>query len=246
MRILRVSNKNSLIEFAATRLAKIIIATLEHNDTFSLVLSGGSTPKPIYERLAQPDLAEHINWSKVYIFFGDERTVPPDHADSNYRMANEALFQHVPLPAANIYRMHGEDEPHQAASDYEAAIRDYMGETQPGFDMVLLGMGDDGHTASLFPGTAALHEHDKWVMANEVPQHHTWRLTMTVPLLNISENIMFLVAGSSKTDTLKAVLEGPKQPDVYPSQLIHPENEMVTWLVDAEAGAILTHVDKDI
>jgi 6-phosphogluconolactonase len=140
--------------------------------------------------------------------------------------------------------MRGETDPQAAASIYEEIVRTYMDDQQPGFDMVLLGMGDDGHTASLFPGTKALNETEKWVVANHVPQHETWRLTMTLPLLNLSENVMFLVSGESKAHTLKAVLEGP--PDSYPSQLIAPKDDMITWLVDAAAGAKLTHVDKDV
>ncbi|MAU11359.1 MAG: 6-phosphogluconolactonase [Anaerolineaceae bacterium] len=244
MRIIRASSKDRLIEFAALRLTRIINATLEHNDRFSLVLAGGSTPRPVYERLADPAYADAIDWERVYIFFGDERTVPPDHPDSNYGMAKADLFDRVPIPEPNIYRMRGEVDPTQAAALYEAEIRGYM-KDDLGFDMVILGMGDDGHTASLFPGTAALNEKEKWVVANVVPQHDTTRLTMTLPLLNISENVMFLVAGDGKTERLKEVID-TAPPATYPAQLIQPQNNMVTWLVDQAAGALLDEVDEEI
>lgn len=244
MRIIRASSKDTLIEFAALRITRIIVATLEHNARFSLVLAGGSTPRPVYERLAEEPYVGAIDWERVYIFFGDERTVPPDHPDSNYGMAKAALFDHVPIPEGNIYRLRGEVDPRQAAALYEAEIRGYM-QDDLGFDMVILGMGDDGHTASLFPGTAALNEREKWVVANEVPQHDTIRLTMTLPLLNISENVMFLVAGDSKTERLREVID-TAPPGTYPAQFIQPENDMVTWLVDQSAGALLDEVDEDI
>ncbi len=231
---------NSLIEFAAYRIANMIHATLQFNPHFCLVLSGGSTPRPLYERLAQAPYATQIEWAKVHIFWGDERCVPPNHADSNYRMAHEALLSQVAIPAENIHRLRGESEPSQAASEYEQHLRTFFTDEHELFDLTLLGMGDDGHTASLFPGTAAIHEQEKWVVAHYVEKLQVWRLTLTPVALNRSANVMFLSAGASKAEILKQVLEGEFQPDVVPSQIIAPANTETVWVIDRMAGALLT------
>lgn len=216
-------------------------AVTEHGD-FALALSGGSTPRGLFQLLTTPAYSGQIDWQKVEVFWGDERTVPPDHADSNYRMAKETLLDHVPLPADNIHRVLAELPPVQAAQAYEDTLRQFFESHsgQPRFDLVLLGMGDDGHTASLFPHTAALDETEPWVVANHVPQLDTWRITLTYPVINHAAHIVFLVSGTGKAAPLKAVLEGPRQPHDLPSQGIQPTEGELVWLVDQDAAAQLT------
>ncbi|MBI5957627.1 MAG: 6-phosphogluconolactonase [Chloroflexi bacterium] len=210
---------------------------------FSMGLSGGSTPRALFTLLASDDYAQRIPWSGVHVFWGDERCVPPDHTESNYRMAREALLDHVPIPAENIHRVRAELSPAEAAQDYEQTLRSFFAaesdQTPPRFDLLLLGMGDDGHTASLFPHTAALHEHTRWVIENRVEKLNTWRITLTVSAINAAAQVLFLVIGSSKATVLRDVLHGPYQPGHYPSQRIGPINGRLIWLLDAAAAALL-------
>lgn len=199
---------------------------------FSLVLSGGSTPKALYQQLTH--LSKPFPWEKVHIYFGDERCVPPDHPESNYRMARQALLSAVPIPANQVYRMKGELEPHQAAAEYDGLLRGQFPQPK-GADLTLLGMGDDGHTASLFPGTVALHETQSDCVANHVEKLNAWRLTMTAPFLNRSRAVLVLVAGAAKAQRLHEVLQGPSDPDRLPIQLIRPVSADLTFLVDKAA-----------
>ncbi|MEI6045175.1 MAG: 6-phosphogluconolactonase [Chloroflexota bacterium] len=232
---------------AAQRLVKLAKAKIAATGRFSLALSGGSTPQKLYSLLAT--YKEQIEWSKVFIFFGDERCVPPDHPESNYRMANEALLSKVPISPENSYRMHGEDPPEEAAEAYAKELERFFGlehgngpspENFPSFDLILLGMGADGQTASLFPATSALHEHGRPVTANFVPQLKTERLTLTAPTINRAAQIWFLVVGEDKASTLARVLEGEYQPQTYPSQLIRPQQGKLIWMLDEAAAAKLT------
>src|SRR3954465_10982035 len=176
--------------------------------TYSVALSGGSTPKTLFELLATDAYKSRIDWPRVEVFFGDERAVPPDHKDSNYRMAREALLSKVPIPGDNVYRMAGERDPDTAAKEYGQMLKEKFGDG--GMDLVLLGMGDDGHTASLFPETEALNETKHRCVANFVPKLSTWRITLTAPFINRSKGAMFLVSGASKAARLQEVLEGPR------------------------------------
>jgi len=174
----------------------------------------------------------------VHVFFSDERCVPPDDAASNYRMAREALLDHVPLPPGNVHRVRGDEDPALAALAYEQDLQGlFRAATAPAFDLICLGMGDDGHTASLFPGTAALREHERWVVAQYVAVARAWRVTFTPALINAARHILFLVEGAGKSETLWRVLEGPYQPDVLPAQLIQPLNGQTHWYVEAAAAA---------
>jgi 6-phosphogluconolactonase len=215
--------------------------TIAARERFSVALSGGSTPKALYELLATDAFAQRVDWRCVYVFWGDERCVPADHLDSCYRMAREALLDHIPLPAENIYRIRGEEEPAKAAAEYDEILRRFFGETAGArFDLVWLGMGDDGHTASLFPGTEVLHERERWVKANFVPAaRQRWRITLTPPAINAASNIAFLVSGAGKAERLRQVLKGEYQPDMLPSQLVNPVNGHLVWFVDRAAAALL-------
>jgi 6-phosphogluconolactonase len=210
-----------------------------------IAVSGGTTPKTMFALLAdksQPYFAR-VPWEKLHLFWVDERCVGPTDPDSNYRMTNEALLTKVPLPVAQVHRMAGELEPEVAAAQYEALLRGEFrleGAETPVFDLVLLGMGDDGHTASLFPHTEALHELGRLVVANHVPQQkQSWRVTLTLPVINRGRAVAFLIEGAKKTDVLDRVLTGSYDPETYPSQLIRPESGELTFLLDAAAAAKL-------
>jgi 6-phosphogluconolactonase len=226
------------VDGAAAFIAGLATESIAVRGRFTLALAGGGTPRPVYARLAAADHAAHIDWGKVYVFFSDERCVSPDDAASNYRMAREALLDHVPLPPANIHRMRGEADPALAALAYEQDLhRLFRTSELPAFDLICLGMGDDGHTASLFPGTAALREHDRWMVAHYVEAMLAWRLTFTAALINAARCVVFLVEGAGKSETLWRVLAGPYQPNVLPAQLIQLLNGQTHWLVDAAAAA---------
>jgi 6-phosphogluconolactonase len=207
---------------------------------FVVALSGGSTPQNLYMLLAQPRYISGIDWSKVHIFWGDERCVRPDHPDSNYRMAQLALLDLVHLPIENIHRIHGELAPAQAAARYEDELHHFFGSRAlPRFDLILLGMGDDGHTASLFPGSAALLEQERWVLAVDhaaPPLPLVPRITLTLPVLNAAANVIFLVSGSSKAEKLAQALHNIVAPQPLPVQLIRPLNGSLLWLVDRAAA----------
>ena len=218
---------------------------------FNVALSGGSTPKALYSLLAgDPGLRAELPWEKMHFFFSDERHVPPDHADSNFRMANEALFSKALVKPSRISRIKGEyEDTEKAALEYEQALRGYFiierGEF-PRFDLVLLGMGDEGHTASLFPGTKALHAPaDRIVVRNWVGKLYTERITLTAPAINQANRVIFLVTRADKAPALKAVLEGPYEPEQLPAQLIQPVHGNLLWLVDQAAGALLTTGIRD-
>jgi 6-phosphogluconolactonase len=212
---------------------------IDAKGSFSVALSGGSTPKMLYEMLARGEPTQPrwpFEWDKLHIYFGDERCVPPDHADSNFRMADEALLSKVPIPAQNIHRMRGEIEPNEAAKEYGQMLKDQFGEE--GIDLVLLGMGDDGHTASLFPNTEALKETKHRCVAHFVEHSTTganWRITLTAPFINRSSEVLILVAGASKAARLREVLHGPKDPMRLPIQLIQPAGQLL-WIIDGAAA----------
>ncbi|TAM10542.1 MAG: 6-phosphogluconolactonase [Nevskiaceae bacterium] len=205
---------------------------------FCVALAGGGTPRLLYETLAGLPAAAAPDWSKVHVFFGDERCVPPDDARSNYRMARVALLDAVPLPPANIHRLHGEDMPQAAAAAYARELRRVFGSAAvPRFDLILLGVGGDGHTASLFPGTAVLYVHDAWVRAQYVEVQHEWRLTLTLPVINAARAVWVLAAGADKAAILHDLRHGPWQPEVWPLQFVNPNVGEYRWWLDAAACA---------
>jgi 6-phosphogluconolactonase len=223
-------------EEAANRIVAQAAEFMALQERFSIVLSGGSTPKTLYELLASPAYRDQIDWTRVHVYFGDERCVPPDHPDSNYRMASEALLSHVPIPGDNVYRMRGEIDPEAAATEYGQLLKERFGDAGP--DLVLLGMGDDGHTLSLFPGTTALQETRHRCVSNFVQKLNVWRITLTAPFVNRAAQILVLVAGAGKASRVQEVLEGEKAPQRNPIQLIDPASGRITWLLDAEAAAM--------
>lgn len=215
-----------------------------------IAISGGSTPKAAFQLLADPGQPwrTRMPWEKLDLFWVDERCVPPDNAESNYRMTREALLEHVPLRAEQIHRMEGELEPEAAAARYESDLRNSFrleGAETPRFDLVALGMGEDGHTASLFPHTAAIHEMSHLVTANYVPQKEMWRITLTWPVINQASAVFFLIGGADKALILRDVLTGPNDPERLPSQLIWPAGGILTLILDKAAAALLPATDGD-
>jgi 6-phosphogluconolactonase len=212
---------------------------------FTVALAGGSTPRALYALVADdPSLRAQMPWDKSQFFFGDERHVPPDHKDSNYNMAREAMFSKAPLKPEQIMRIKGEEaNTEKAALEYEQTLRAYFqlkdGQL-PRFDLVLLGMGDEGHTLSLFPGTKALHPGKRLVVRNWVGKLYTERITMTAAVVNQARQVIFAATKADKALALKGVLEGPYEPEQLPSQLIQPECGTLLWLVDPAAGSMLS------
>jgi 6-phosphogluconolactonase len=204
---------------------------------FSVALSGGTTPRRVYELLASDEFKNQVDWRLVHLFFGDERTVPPDHPDSNYGMAKTALISRVPLPASNVHPMPGVGDPGLNAKTYEGELKSFFtGAVWPRFDLVFLGMGDDGHTASLFPGTAAVKEDKAWVIANWVERLGEFRMTLTAPVINAAMNVVVLVTGEKKAARLAKVLYSPREPQRLPIQLIEPTHGSLLWMIDAAAA----------
>jgi 6-phosphogluconolactonase len=204
---------------------------------FAVALAGGSTPEATYEKLAR-DYADRLDWGRVHVFFGDERTVPPDHEDSNYRRARETLLSRVAV--RSVHRMRGELSPAEAAESYEEELRGFFGtDGPPRLDLILLGIGEDGHTASLFPETSALEVTDRWVVANPVLKLETTRLTLTIPVINTARAVNFLVAGEGKAGALQEILEGDADPRAYPAKFVRPESGDLTWIVDRAAARLL-------
>src|ERR1035438_8235830 len=218
------------------------------NGRARIAISGGATPKAAFELPADPTQPwrSRMPWEKLDLYWVDERCVPPDHADSNYRMTREAMLDHVPLRPEQIHRIEGELEPHAAAARYESELRNSFrleGAESPRFDLIALGMGPDGHTASLFPQTQAIHEISRLVIANHVPQKDSWRITLTWPVINHARSVFFLIDGADKAAVLKEVLTGPFEPERLPSQLIWPSSGILTLILDKAAAELLPPAD---
>jgi len=228
----------ALAEEAARRFIDSARQAIDENGQFIVVLAGGSTPTGLHSLLAQPPYREQVEWSRTFVYFGDERCVPPDHPDSNYRAARETLLDHVPVPQAHVFRIHGEMPPVTAARAYALLLRrnfGLRGAARPHFDLLLLGMGDDGHTASLFPGMPALEERRRLVVASGVPHYvrpAVSRVTLTLPVLNAAKRIQFLVTGANKITALRAVLTGREPDTPLPARRVRPAQGELTWLVD--------------
>jgi 6-phosphogluconolactonase len=230
-----------IVKAAANIFIDLASTAISDRGSFSVVLSGGGTPQPLYEFLAADKSADFLEWSRIHFFWGDERTVPPDNPESNYRQAYQTLLGPRLIQPGNIHRIKGELDPVKAARIYQKEISDWTQTSPPSFDLVTLGMGGDGHTASLFPGTKVVSNPGdyQWVAANRIPQQDTWRITLTPQLINAARTVIFLVSGQNKAETLKRVLEGPFLPENYPAQLIKPCPGKLIWLVDQAAASNL-------
>jgi 6-phosphogluconolactonase len=211
--------------------------TLEFSDRFAVVLSGGSTPEPVYRLLAQEPYREHVRWSNTHVFWGDERCVPRNHAENNAHMAWDRLLRHVPIPRNQVHPILSEEPPPEAANHYETILRVFFHDTPARFDLVFLGLGGNGHTASLFPHTPILKERDRWVKEVFVPELNRYRVSLTAPIVNQASRVVFLAHGRPKAQVLKDVLVGPLQPEELPAQLIRPASGQILWLVDRDAAS---------
>jgi 6-phosphogluconolactonase len=231
-----------LYEQAAALYARLADEALAARGRFMVALSGGSTPKGMHAVLSGDRYRAKIPWTCVHLFWGDERCVPPTHSESNYRMAEQTLLAQIAIPARNVHRIPAELPPAEAATAYEQVLREVFalsGEALPRFDLIFLGLGVDGHTASLFPGTPGVREDRRLVIAQYVEKLQAWRITLTPPVLNNAAQIIFLVSGADKAATLHDVLYGPFDPERLPAQLVRPTQGAVLWLVDQAAASAL-------
>jgi 6-phosphogluconolactonase len=206
---------------------------------FSVALSGGSTPRRTYEILARPIFQDRLDWTRAHVFWGDERCVELDDPRSNALMAREALLRHVPVPAGQVHPMDCRSSPREAARRYEALLQSFFAGGEPCFDLILLGLGENGHTASLFPGALVLTETERWVAEVYVAEQALHRLTLTAAFINRAAAVAFLVAGAAKAAVVREVIEGPRDPGRLPAQLIHPESGELHWLLDKGAAGAL-------
>jgi 6-phosphogluconolactonase len=240
----------ALARRAAQYFVEMANEAVEAQGCARIAISGGSTPKAAFELLADPNLPwrNRMPWAELDLYWVDERCVPPDAAESNYRMTREALLDRVPMRAERIHRIEGELEPEAAAARYESELRNSFrleGAESPRFDLVALGMGDDGHTASIFPQTEAVHEMSRLAAANYLPLKDTWRVTLTWPVINQARSVFFLVAGREKATILREVFCGTRDPERLPSQLIWPASGILSLILDKDAAALLPATDED-
>src|ERR1700756_301325 len=242
IRVLAIAHE--IFQAAAEHFVQQANDAISRSGRFAVALSGGSTPKGLYSLLAS-DFRSSVPWKQTFFFWGDERHVPPDHPDSNYGMANAAMLSRVPVPGENVFRVPAEQkDANVAATKYEQTLRNFFHlqpEEFPSFDLIHLGMGPDGHTASLFPGTAALKEKSRLVVANWVEKLKTHRLSLTLPVLNAGHTVAFLVSGTDKASVLKTVLEEDAPGEQYPAKLVRPSDGNLVWLLDRAAASSLSN-----
>jgi 6-phosphogluconolactonase len=232
-------NPHTLATAAASLILESARTSLAESELFSLVLSGGSTPALTYQQLTEQARNQVLDGSRFQVFWGDERCVPADHKESNYRMAREKMLDHLPIPTDNIHRIACDNDPQAGAIAYENLLRSlFPGQAFPAFDLVLLGIGDDGHTASIFPRTDILQEQHRWVAPVYVPKFESWRISLTLPALNAARKVIFLVTGEDKAAIVQKILEADDPSESYPAQLIQPSGDVI-WLLDEQAGFLL-------
>jgi 6-phosphogluconolactonase len=229
-------NGEALSEAAAEWITRRIETTLAVRPRFTIALSGGNTPKRLHRLLAGPPYRDRIDWSKMHVFWGDERAVPFEDPRNNAKMAYDTLLDFVAVPPAQVHIMKTDRKPEQSAVEYEQLLHTYFDGTDTSFDLVLLGLGDNAHTLSLFPGMPVIHEEKAWVQAFWLAEQEMYRITLTRPIVNRSAAVAFLTEGASKAPALREVLKGPYDPDVYPAQVIKPVGEL-HWFVDEAAAA---------
>ncbi|MFP5234530.1 MAG: 6-phosphogluconolactonase [Acidobacteriota bacterium] len=238
----------ALARRAAQYFCEMAEEAVEAQGQARIAISGGSTPKAAFQLLSDPhqQFRGHMPWDRLQLYWVDERTVPPDNPESNFHMTRQTMLDHVPIRPDQVHRMEGELDPEAAAARYESELRNSFrleGAESPRFDLISLGMGDDGHTASLFPYTHAIHEMGRLVTANQVPQKDTWRITLTWPVINHARSVFFLIAGAEKAERVREVFLGPRDPERLPSQLIWPSSGILTLFLDQAAAAHLPAID---
>ena len=225
---------------AAQEFVRIVNSAIEAREICTVALSGGETPRSMYSRLAKAPFAHSVDWSKVHLFFGDERTVPPTDRQSNFGMVDHELLSHLDIPEGNIHRIQGELDPDEAAHRYQQELEEEFGHQEVRFDLVLLGLGEDGHTASLFPQTKSLDEEQSLVCSVYVPRLESWRISLTFRTLNNARRVLFLVAGGKKASILARVLETKEATKELPATLVMPKEGTLLWMVDQDAAMSLS------
>ena len=242
--IIKIFNSPEEFQKGCTNyIVNIILECINSYGRCTIALSGGSTPKSIYKLLGSVEYLSRIPWENIYLFWGDERCVPPFDPDNNFKMVDETLTSKVPIPSQNIFRIHSEETPLEAANDYENTLRSFFSNnTFPSFDIMLLGLGEEGHTASLFPGSTAMDENQRWVVSTYVEKLKAYRITLTFPVINSAKHIIFLVAGSNKAEILKNIFADDQ--NNIPAKKVRPNNGKLTWLLDKDAASLLDIEDK--
>ncbi|MDP6924019.1 MAG: 6-phosphogluconolactonase [Candidatus Scalindua sp.] len=239
-------NKEKLVAATTDRIADCMELAIQKNGLCSMALSGGKTPGGIFSLLASNPYRDRLDWSKLHLFWGDERMVPPDHQDSNYRLVQETLLDHIKIPDENVHRMRGEIAPEEAAAEYVSLLHDHFKGDLPCFDLMLLGLGEDGHTASLFPGTDAVEEREKHAVAVFVPKLDAWRVTLTLPVLNAARKIMFLVSGKSKSEMVQRIISNKQLAKEIPATMVNPQNGELHWMMDSEAMVLINKSAREV
>ena len=239
MELYTFDDKEIMSEQLASWIESLVQDTLKKQDLFTLVLSGGGTPKLLFEKLASDKYKDKIDWKRVHIFWGDERVVPFEDDRNNAKMAYDILINHINVPPEQVHIMRTDIEPKLAAEEYEKILHQYFDNTSNSFDLVLLGMGDDGHTLSLFPGSPIIEEHERWVNSVYNEQQKMYRITLMPAIVNKASNIAFMVEGAKKANVLQQVIEGPYIPMKLPAQIIKPVNGQLSWFLDKAAATEL-------
>ena len=239
-------NKEKLVAATAERVINLIGQAIQENGLCNIALAGGNTPHEVYSMLAANSYRDRVDWNGLHIFWGDERMVPPEHQDSNFRMVQQTLLEHIKIPDGNVHRIRGEITPEQAAAEYTELLHDHFREDSPHFDLILLGIGEDGHTASLFPDTDAIEECERHTVAVFVPRLNTWRVTLTLPVLNAAREVIFLVSGSSKSNIIQRIMSVKQPTKDLPATMVNPENGTLRWILDSEAAALINKNSKEV
>ncbi len=239
-------NKDKLVTATTERVINEIGQAIQERGLCNMALAGGNTPREIYSMLAESNYRDRVDWDRLHLFWGDERMVSPEHEDSNFRMVKETLLDHVRIPDGNVHRIRGEIAPEQAAHEYAELLHDYFKEDLPCFDLILLGLGEDGHTASLFPGTDAVEECERYTVAVFVSRLDTWRVTLTLPVLNAAREVFFLVSGRSKSDIVQRIISIKQPAKEFPASMVNPENGTLHWMLDSEAMVLINKNAREV
>ena len=239
-------NKEKLVAATTERIADCMEQAIQKNGLCNMALSGGKTPGGIFSLLASNPYRDRLDWSRLHIFWGDERMVPPEHQDSNFRLVQETLLDHIKMPDENVHRMRGEIAPEEAAKEYAELLHDHFKGSLPCFDLMLLGLGEDGHTASLFPETDAVEECEKHAVAVFVPKLDAWRVTLTLPVLNAARKILFLVSGKSKSKMVQRIMSNKQPAKEIPATMVNPQNGEIHWMMDSEAMVLINKSAREV
>ena len=239
-------NKEKLVAATTERVVDSIGQAIQQAGLCNIALSGGSTPGGVFSLLASNPYRDRVDWSRLHLFWGDERMVPPEHQDSNFRMVQETLLDHIKIPDENVHRMRGEIAPEEAAAEYAELLHDHFKGSLPCFDLILLGLGEDGHTASLFPETDAVEEYEKHAVAVFVPKLSAWRVTLTLPVLNAARKVLFLVSGKSKSEIVQRIMSNKQPAKELPATMVNPQNGELHWMLDSEAMVLINKNAREV